>query len=276
MIQDIRITILIEDTCDSPQLSCEHGLSLWLELDDKLILFDTGQSELFLKNAEILGVDLSGTDAIVLSHGHYDHTGGLPAIADIALDAKVYLHPEAAKQKFSRKTFGAKPIGMSDSTQKALEKYDLVLTDKITPVCDGVYVTGQVLRLNGFEDVGGAFFLDENCRTPDKMADDQTLFIESKKGLVVVFGCAHAGVINILDHISNFTNQNHIYAVIGGMHLLNANEDRIAKTIETLEKYKVRKIMPLHCTGAEAVGSLKKAFGDKCFILHTGDAAVFP
>jgi len=248
----------------------EHGLSFWIEYGDKRILFDTGQSDILVQNAKTLGINLAEVNAIVLSHGHYDHTGGLSTILDIAPKAKIYLHPAATEPKFSRKVLGVKSIGMSHLAKKAVQRRHVIWTATPAQIFPGMSVTGQVPRINNFEDVGGAFFVDENCQKPDELLDDQTLFVESAKGLVVVLGCAHSGVVNALNYISNLTSRNKIYAVIGGMHLLNASRIRITNTIETFKKYEIQKIVPLHCTGQKAMGDLKNAFGDKCSFLSAG------
>ena len=270
----ISITTLIDDI-PSENLRSEHGLSLWINYGEKRILFDTGQSNLLLRNAKILDIDLANTDAIVISHGHYDHTGGLSSVLNIASKAKIYLHHAATEAKFSQKVSRAKSIGMSDSAKKAIQGRHIIWTVTPAQLFPGIVVTGQVPRINNFEDVGGAFFLDENCRKSDKLLDDQTLFIESAKGLIVVFGCAHSGVVNTLDYISKSTGQNKIYAVIGGMHLVNASQIRIANTIEAFKKYEIQKIVPLHCTGQGAVENFKNVFGDKCLYLGTGKQICF-
>jgi 7,8-dihydropterin-6-yl-methyl-4-(beta-D-ribofuranosyl)aminobenzene 5'-phosphate synthase len=270
MEEDINIKILIENTAHKAGLKTEHGLSFWIEYGDKDILFDTGQSDLILHNARTLGIDITQTDAIALSHGHYDHTGGLYSVLNIASKAKIYLHPVATEPKFSRKTSSVKYIGMSNSMKKTIQGRHIIWTATPAMLFPGMSVTGQVPRMNDYEDVGGAFFVDEDCQKPDELLDDQTLFIKSSKGLVVIFGCAHAGVVNTLDYISKLTDEKNIYAVIGGMHLLNANRMRIANTIEVFKRYGIQKIIPLHCTGQKAVESLKKAFGNKCLYLGTG------
>jgi len=268
--KDMRITILVENTVYKSGLKTENGLSFWIEYGDNKILFDTGQSDLVLHNARILGIDLTKTDIIILSHGHYDHTGGLPSVLNVASKAKVYLHPVATEPKFSQKTSEVKYIGMSDSAKKGIE--DCLRTWTVTPVVifPGMSVTGQVPRMNDYEDAGGAFFVDDNCHRPDELLDDQSLFFESPKGLIVVFGCGHAGVINTLDYISKLTGEKNMYAVIGGMHLLNANPTRIENTIKAFKKYKIQKIMPLHCTGKKAIDAIKNAFGEKCLTLKSG------
>lgn len=270
MAENIYIKILIENTAYKAGLKTEHGLSFWIEYGNNKILFDTSQSNAILDNAKALNINLAQTDAIILSHGHYDHTGGLHSVINIASNAKVYLHPAATEPKYSQKTSKPKYIGMSDSVKKAVEGCQITWTATPAVIFPGMSVTGQIPRLNDYEDVGGAFFIDENCHKPDKLLDDQSLFIESSKGLVVIFGCAHAGVVNTIDYISKLTGEKNIYAVMGGMHLLNANLARIAKTIEAFKKYQVQIIVPLHCTGQKAMKGFKKAFGDKCLFSGAG------
>jgi 7,8-dihydropterin-6-yl-methyl-4-(beta-D-ribofuranosyl)aminobenzene 5'-phosphate synthase len=271
MIQDIRITTLVENTAASPELLAEHGLSLWLEYGNKRILFDTGQSNLLLINAKILDIDLANTDAIVISHGHYDHTGGLSTVLNIASKAKIYLHPAATEPKFSQKGSGAKSIGMSDSTKKIIQGRHLIWTVTPAQLFPGMAVTGQVPRISNFEDAGGSFFLDENCQKPDELLDDQTLFIESAEGLIVVLGCAHAGVVNTLHYVAKLSGEKNIYAVIGGMHLLNAPSERIEHTIEAFKQYDVQKIGLAHCTGSKAIEKFKSVFPSRCFVCSVGN-----
>jgi 7,8-dihydropterin-6-yl-methyl-4-(beta-D-ribofuranosyl)aminobenzene 5'-phosphate synthase len=275
MIQDIHITILIEDTTSKMDLKTEHGLSFWIEYDGKSILFDTGQSDVLIQNAAALDINLANSEAVVISHGHYDHTGGLQAVLDIATKTKIYVHPKALEQKFRQKSLGAKLIGMPNSAKKAIQSRHVIWTVTPAEIFPGVLVTGQVPRWNDYEDVGGAFFVDNDCVKPDKLLDDQAMFIESTKGTVVILGCSHAGVVNTLDYISKLTNNKKIYAVIGGMHLINAKQIRINHTIEAFKNYDIQKYVPLHCTGMKAKDDLKNVFGDKCLFLGNGEQISF-
>lgn len=273
---DVRITVLVDNKTSRADLDAEHGLAIWIEYREKRILFDTGQSDAVIKNAKQLGVDLADTDAIVISHGHYDHTGGLKAVLDFAPKAKIYLHTAAIETKFSRKTSGAKSIGMSDSAKKAIKGRNVIWTATPAQLFPGMAVTGQVPRINNFEDVGGAFFLDENCQRADEVLDDQTLFIESSRGLIIVLGCAHAGVVNIMNYVAELTSQSHIYAIIGGTHLLNASSERIGRTIEAVKRYKAQRIGLAHCTGSEAVAKFRDIFKERCFECAAGKHFEWP
>lgn len=269
----ITITTLINDEA-TDHIQSEHGLSLWLEYGDKRVLFDTGQTDIILRNAELLGIHLDSIDAILISHGHYDHTGGLKAVLDIAPKAKVYLHPEAMGPKYSHKDKQVKKIGMPDSAKEIIRDLEgkgrVVWTEIPTEVVPGLFVTSRIPRNTDFEDSGGKFFIHPCCQTTDELLDDQAIFFETKRGLVVLLGCAHAGVVNTLNYVTRLIQRSHIHAVIGGMHLLNANLTRIDNTIEVFKKYEVQIIAPLHCTGLEATKRIQHALGDKYRPLKAG------
>ena len=163
---------------------------------------------------------------------------------------------------------------MSEAAQRALVTRRVCWTASPALVFPGIAVTGQVPRMNHYEDVGGAFFLDKECQTPDLLLDDQALVMASPRGLIIIFGCAHAGIVNTIAYVSKLVGKENIYAVIGGMHLLNANRIRIANTVEALRKYKIQKIIPLHCTGTEAMAHLKTTFVDKRLHLGVGGQVV--
>ena len=270
----IKITVLVENSAGEQSLLSEHGLSFRIEDGKHKILFDTGQSDILLDNARVLGIDLKDTEAVVLSHGHYDHTGGLYKVLETAPAAKVYLHPEALKPKYvCRGPDSGHDIGMPARTVQMVhrrESSSVIHTDKPTEVFPGITVTGPVKRVTDFEQVSGPFFLDAEGKKPDLLIDDQSLFFESAGGIVVVLGCAHAGVVNTLQYISELSGAKEFYAVMGGMHLGNATDERITKTVEALRGFKVARIGPCHCTGEEAVRKISRAFPDGFFECSTG------
>jgi len=273
MIKELRITVLAENTVGAPKLMGEHGLALWIEAGNCNILFDTGQGMVLEHNAEQLGVELEAADAIVLSHGHFDHTGGLSPALDRFRKAVVYVHPSAFQEKFhggddGRKRYIGSPIRDADRIRSHVA--NVVFTDEPTELTAGVWVTGQIPRRTSFEDTGGPFYLDRACEIPDPLHDDQALYVQSKKGIVVVLGCAHAGVVNTLDYIAEQTGNDRIYAVLGGMHLIRASEERIEQSLNALRRYGVQRIGPAHCTGLQAVARMLAAYPEQFVKLATG------
>lgn len=147
---------------------------------------------------------------------------------------------------------------------------ELCWTDKPTQIGEGLWVTGEVPRLTDFENTGGRFFLDRACRQADALLDDQAVFFESSRGIVVLLGCAHAGVINTLRYVRELTGGKPIHAVMGGMHLVNATPERIDRTAEALGQLDVARLGPAHCTGADAAARLWYAFPGRCYSCSVG------
>ena len=198
----ISLTILSENTVRGAGLLGEHGLSYWLDTGTHRVLFDTGQGMVLEKNAAKLGIDLGQADAIVLSHGHYDHVSGLPYALEAAPDASLWFHPAATEQKFIRSPKGAARRISTDFVEAGDFGKSRIVHRVTEPaeVVPGVWVTGGIPRTNDFEDVGGPFFLDEALAIPDPMADDMAVFLPGGDWLSVIFGCAHAGGIALRQH----------------------------------------------------------------------------
>jgi 7,8-dihydropterin-6-yl-methyl-4-(beta-D-ribofuranosyl)aminobenzene 5'-phosphate synthase len=279
MITSLRITVLVDNVARSPHLLAEHGLSFWIEADDHRVLFDTGQGSALGPNAKHLAVALERADVIVLSHGHYDHTGGLSHVLARAGDAPVYIHSLASAPKYAkrdetpRRFIGMPARSASDLLANQVRVHH---TEAPAQVCPGIWITGQIPRLAAFEAPGGQLFLDEQCTKQDAVLDDQALFIESQDGLVVVLGCAHSGVVNTLDWIASTTGRTAIHAVLGGMHLFDASAEKLASTAAALERYGVQVVAPCHCTGEAAIAGLRASLDQRVADCFAGACFEFP
>jgi len=253
-----KITTLVENSvATSFGLLAEHGQSLLIEGHDRIILFDTGQGNALLNNAKKLGKDLSKVDTVILSHGHYDHTLGLGPLMDITTSFELIVHPDAFQNKVAMVP-GAdgpefKPIGMQlslEDIKKRGVKVNLVTQSyKVAP---GLITSGEIPMANDFEQIEPILMVGNNGdKDLDLLADDLSLFLETDKGLVVILG-----------HARKLTGMDSVHAIIGGLHLERAPDDRILKTIDKFKEYGISKIGASHCTGIRAIAAMYKLLGD--------------
>lgn len=260
-MNNIKITVLVENKAGKLGVFAEHGLSFLIETGAEKILFDSGQGFVLEHNLEQLKLSLDDVKTVLLSHGHYDHTGGLSTALSMMDNPTVYAHPDAVKPMFARHANGSsRSIGMSKLNKEALTHSNWVQTREPVELPSGLRLTGAVPRLTAYEDVGGPFYRDAVCTEPDPIEDDQAAFIETEHGSVVILGCAHSGIINTLQYIQSLTDKRPIHTVIGGMHLHSASKHRMEKTIEALRAFDIQSLFPCHCTGFAAAAQLANEF----------------
>ena len=234
-----------------------HGLSLFIRAEENILL-DTGPSEVFLDNAALLGLDLNCLDWITLSHGHWDHTDGLAALAGRIGKKRLIAHPAVFTDRH-------KPTGefngMALSQEKIEDTFDLELSKGPRQLTPTVWFLGQIPRANDFESVSTAFFkLEEGERSADFLEDDTALAVKTDQGCVVLAGCAHAGICNICEHAKAVTGQDRLHMVLGGFHLL-APGDQLDRTLDYFKANPVDRLLPMHCTGFEALCRFSRELG---------------
>ena len=271
---NFKVTTLCENNIGhgSQNLIGEHGLSFYIEAENRRILFDTGQNLGLANNAEVLGIDLSRIDTVVLSHGHYDHSSGLKTLLNCNTDFTLCAHPDVFSPKVRGTGDGHKYIGIPID-RNALEQKGIKIQLDKDPVslAPGITTTGTIPLSNEFETVESDFYLKNGDDfTADTLADDRALILDTKKGLVVLLGCSHRGVINTLNHVTRITGRKRIHSILGGLHLGKASDEKLANIIDHLHTFGLDKIGVGHCTGPKAFVALANAFGDKVFLNTVG------
>ena len=256
----MRITIVVDNQAEDG-LVAEHGFALWIETGTQTIVFDTGHKEAFLQNLQHLGLDLSVVSDLVISHGHYDHTGGINAVLEQARSVRVHVHQGAFQPRYSRKDEAPRSIRMPSWSLMArgkLNEDEIHWATRADQIGENVGITGPIPRLSSFEDTGGAFYYDQGGLRPDPIDDDLAIWLQSTEGLIVCVGCSHAGIVNTAQAVLEHAGGDAIHTIIGGLHLLNASEERIESTVAALNGFGVKKLVACHCTGDDAIKYLEK------------------
>ncbi len=273
----IKITILVENSAGQlSSLLGEHGFSALVEADDFRLLFDTGSGRAIIPNTQSLGLDLSEVNAVVISHGHYDHTGGLPPVLSRMEKVPVYLGEEAWADKFALLPDGSERwIGMPaarDLLEKSGARFEMV--DGPRELCPGIILTGPIPRTTDFEEVEPILRVKKAGELlPDPVSEDQALILKGEEGITVLTGCAHAGVVNTLLYAMQLTGASGIHGLIGGFHLLFASEERLDKTVAFFKKAGIKMLAPCHCTGFRALAELHRRVGE--MMVPAGSGSVF-
>jgi len=263
-----QVTVLCENTVPVPGLIGEHGFAALVETPDDTFLFDTGQGFGLVANALRLKKDLQKVSRVVLSHGHFDHTGGLLAFLGVHGPCDIVAHPDVLLERFRLMPMGPeeKPVSIGLPwreaylvTRGARFKWETSCKE----IGPGVWISGEVPRKTPFETGDPKFKLKSaDGWVQDPFRDDYSLALQTGRGLVVILGCAHAGLINILNHFTAHTGENRIHAVLGGTHLGFSPPRQLEKTIEAVRDYHVERIAVSHCTGQQPVARLAQEFGD--------------
>lgn len=267
------VTLMENDPTPQSDMLSEHGLSILVETEFGRILLDTGASDKLLQNAHRLGVDLSGIDHIVLSHAHYDHTGGLIAVLrQMDRPPQVWFSEYFHRQKFRLGDAGRRYIGAPFSLDELAIHGGIPQRVGTMPVeiLPGAFLLGGFHSEETFETIPDFFVYRDHDRTlPDPFMDEIALALQTKNGLLVFLGCAHPGVVSMTAQISRRLGSP-VHTLIGGTHLKDADEQRIAWTIRKLESMGIQRVGVSHCTGEKAVSMIQEAFGERSFRNNAG------
>ena len=259
----LRITVLCENSVGpiSGTLG-EHGFSALVEQDNTMLLFDTGQGLTLLHNAQRMNKNLHRITQVALSHGHYDHTGGLLPLLKTCGPKQVFGHPGIFAPRYRVDDRGRPlAIGMPYSREH-LEGHGAVfdLSGEFREIAPGIFLTGTVPRSTSFEGGDRGLFHDPCGCSPDPFEDDLSLVIRTPLGLVLLLGCCHAGLLNTIRHARQLTGESRVHAVIGGTHLAFADRVQLDETIASLRELSITRLAVGHCTGFQAATSLQQAF----------------
>lgn len=273
----VKITCLTENTAlrGSP-FWAEHGLSFWIETDRGCVLFDTGQTApVLLHNIALLGRSLKEVDAIVLSHAHNDHTGGLPVILSRRPGLPVYASPDIGRPRFSHKEGRYRFIGLPLPMEALTHLADLRLSAEPVEILPGVWHTGEIIERLEPEGRSLHHFVPQGEGwQPDLYYDDMSMVLEAREGLIVVYGCCHAGLLNTLAHVQRMF-QGRISAVLGGTHLESSTGSDLQHVVEVLREYGPLRFYLNHCSGERAYVALSTAFGDRVQPCPAGTTLIF-
>ena len=247
----MKISVLTENHAGA-FTHAEHGLSYLIEHEGDRVLFDTGQSDMFIRNAERMKASLKDIDTIVLSHGHFDHGNGLGYISG----GNLICHPGCFLKRYRKSdhTF----IGLKNSRDELSRIFDLNTSTGPFKITDKIIFLGEIPRLTDFESRSTSFIFEDG--TPDFVIDDSALTLIMAEGLFVVTGCGHAGIVNTLEHAKKITGLGNIYGVMGGFHLKEI-DIQTKMTIRYLKENNVRHILPSHCTELPALSVFYENFG---------------
>ncbi|NQT73690.1 MAG: MBL fold metallo-hydrolase [Chloroflexi bacterium] len=273
----IKITTLSENTA-GPGVLAEWGLSILVEGDGVRILLDTSQSVTVAHNAKLLNVDLSGIDKLVISHGHYDHTGGFKDVLAQTGALDVVAHPDMWTEKYAIYGDFQRYIGIPFAREE-LESLgaSFQLTKDPVWITDNIVTTGEIPMTNDYEQIDAGMFIKVgDSFEPDQLLDDLALGIKTEAGLVIVLGCGHRGMINTIGHLQKVTGEQRVYGVLGGTHLVMANPERLTRTTADLRQIGVQKLGVSHCTGFNASCWLANEFPDEFFMNNSGTALTLP
>ncbi|RLE84678.1 MAG: MBL fold metallo-hydrolase [Thermoprotei archaeon] len=285
---EAELTVLVDDNAGYVKgILGQHGFSVLVKVKDKTekcynILFDVGQdSKVLLHNANLLSINLNNVDSIAFSHRHYDHTGGIcTLLKELGKRLPVVAHPDIGKPALiidENKPRVNLNAGLPCSIAELKKISSLILTRSPLTLAPGVWWLGEIPRITSYEKGPRWSYTvsDDGELIRDPMKDDTGMAISIENyGTIVITGCSHSGIVNIITYASKVTGEG-VRAIIGGLHLVDADDDVLEKTLNDLHKLGVKEVYAGHCTGIKAESLLIKSYNDKFNKIYTGYKMLF-
>jgi len=266
---ETKLTVIV-DNIASDNIRGEWGLSILAEYGGKQILIDTGASNLFAENMEKLGFDVETIDYATLSHAHYDHSNGMPKFFELNKNAKFYVRETTAENCYFKKFIFSKYIGIPKHVLRDYaERIEVVSGDY--KLFEGAYLIPH--KTEGLEAIGKREMMYQKQGlkwVPDNYSHEQSLVLDTDKGLVIINCCSHGGAVNIINEVTKTFPDKKVYGLIGGLHLFNKSEKEIRQVAKAIKDTGIEFVCTGHCTKERAYGIMKEELGDKMELLHVG------
>ncbi|MBQ0097698.1 MAG: MBL fold metallo-hydrolase [Oscillospiraceae bacterium] len=264
-----KLTVIVDNT-PSDDIKGEWGLSILAEYRDKKILCDVGASDLFAENMKKLGFSATDVDFATLSHAHYDHANGMPRFFEENSKAKFYVRETTEDNCYAKKFFFKKYIGIPKNVMTEYKDRIEIVKDDYK-LFDGAYLIPH--KTEGLENIGKREMMFKKTQKgwiPDDFSHEQSLVLDTDKGLVIINCCSHGGAVNIINEVQKTFPDKHIYAIIGGFHLFNKSVDEVKKVAQEINNTGVDFVCTGHCTKEKAYSIMKEELKEKLHALRVG------
>lgn len=269
MVNHLKMTALVDNTAVFPFL-CEWGLSILIEADKTKILLDTGSSDMFAKNAEQLGIDLSGVKLGVLSHAHYDHSDGMDAFFSLNETAPFLVREGSCENCFGLKEGAMEYIGIKKGFLKEFQDR-IWYVSGIHEISGGIWlIPHRAADYSAISQRNDLYIRKNKAYYSDSFSHEQSLVFDSPAGLVVFSSCSHTGMTNILEDIRLALSRKDIYAFVGGLHLYKLTDPELNDLCDEIEQSAVDRIFTGHCTGDHAFEFLRNRLGNRIVQFYSG------